>query len=234
MKILIIDDDELIHNIITDRLSLDGYEIFSAHSASMGIVLISKTQFDIILLDIRMPGMNGLDFMNLLRSTNHNIPVIILSSISEEETKITAFKIGADDYMVKPFSTPELEVRIKAILKRTADKTEEKKGITIGSGYFDFQKYIFSAGETEEESSKYEILILKLLSSAEGKVFTRDDILHFAWGAEKYPSNRTIDNYIVRLRDKIKRCFNEDLSSDIIESVYGSGYRLNLSKIKKH
>ncbi len=232
MRILIIDDDELIHSMITDRLTMEGDEIYSAFNCKDGIELFSKTLPDIILLDIRMPGMNGLDFIKSLRSANTETPVIMLSSISEEETKITAFNSGADDYMIKPFSTGELSVRIKAIMKRRVAEVHTNTGLVIGSGYFDFQKYRFIEADRDEECSKYEILILKLLSASEGKIFTRDDILNYAWGSDKFPSNRTIDNYIVRLREKIGKCYHEISPSDILESVYGSGYRLNLPKIK--
>ncbi len=232
MRILIIDDDELIHLMVTDKLAVEGYEISSTYSANEGLEEIRKNHFDIILLDIRMPGMSGLEFMKSYRSFNIDTPVIMLSSISEEETKITAFKTGADDYMIKPFSTGELLVRIKAILRRTVSAKDEIHGIRIGSGYFDFQQYRFTIGDIDEECSRYEILIIKLLTSAKGKIFTRDDILHYAWGADQFPTNRTVDNYIVRLREKIKKCFPEVLSAEIIESVYGSGYRLNLPDIK--
>ena len=228
MKILIIDDDEIIHSMITDRLSIDGYEIFSAYNGRDGIEEIKKNHFDMILLDIRMPKMSGFDFMKALRETDPDIPVIMLSSINEEETKITAFKAGADDYMCKPIAIGELSARIKTILKRRILAIREISGLHIGNGFFDFQKQIFIIGDHIEECGKYEILILKLLMSSRGKIFTRDDILHYAWGAEKFPTNRTIDNYIVRLREKIGKCYNEAPSTDVIESVYGSGYRLNI------
>jgi len=228
MKILIIDDDEIIHSMITDRLSIEGYEIFSAYNGTDGIEEIKKNHFDMILLDIRMPRMSGFDFIKVLREADPDIPVIMLSSINEEETKITAFQSGADDYMCKPIATGELAARIKTIFKRQIPALREIRGIHIGNGFFDFQKKLFIVKDSIEECSKYEILILKLLASCKGKIFTRDDILHYAWGADKFPTNRTIDNYIVRLREKIGKCYYEAPTTDVIESVYGSGYRLNL------
>jgi len=228
MNILIVDDDELLHSMVRDKLEFEGYEVTSAYSGISGLDALKINRFDLILLDMMMPGLTGIEFIKKLRSTDNDVPVIMLTSVTQAEEKVNAFKTGADDYLCKPFYDEELIARIRAVLKRSGSVITESSGLEIGSGYFDFKRHLLTIGNDVIECRKYETLILRLLSSAEGKIISRDEILHYAWGSEKFPSDRTIDNYIVMLRKKVSMCL-PDLSSDVIlESVYGSGYRLNL------
>lgn len=226
MKILVIEDDGVIHDTLVDNLTFEGYEVDSAYDGEAGYKLSLENQYDLILLDLMLPFIKGMDILKNIRKKHIDTPVIILTANNEEHTKLEGFRVGADDYVCKPFSLPVLIARIKAISRRNV-ATEKVTNITIGKGFFDFDKYIFKINNREEECAKYEILILKLLSSKPGKVFSRDEILHYAWGADVFPTDRTVDNYILKLRKKLGACIDIP-PAKILETVYGVGYRLNI------
>ena len=233
MKILLIEDDEIINNAIVDNLLFEGYEIDSSFDGKEGLDYALKKLYDIIIIDLMLPRIYGLDILKKIRDKDNEIPIMILTANKDECTKLEGFRFGADDYICKPFSLPELLARIKAILKRRVTKkiSSKENTLKIGKGIFNFDNYTFIINNKVIECSKYEMLILKLFSTNFDKIYSRDEILHFAWGADVFPTDRTIDNYIMKLRKKLNICI-DSASSNIIESIYGVGYRLNMGESK--
>jgi DNA-binding response OmpR family regulator len=229
MKILLIEDEEIIHNTILDNLEFEGYKVDSALDGETGLNLSLTGQYDLVLLDLMLPELGGITILKEIRKKHIDVPVIILTAKTEEHAKLEGFREGADDYICKPFSLPELLARIKAVAKRLIIKDDCLKIVKIGNGIFDFNSYKFKLNNKEYNCNKYEILILKLLSSMPGKIFSRSDIMHFVWGADVFPTDRTIDNYILKLRKKLEKCALHS-SYEVLESIYGVGYKLNLEK----
>jgi len=225
MRILLIDDDPLMASAVRLDLEREGYDLESVLDSKKGLLLASRGTFDLILLDIKMPGLTGIELIKALRAGQVNTPVIMLTSLASADSKLRSFSEGADDYICKPFYFPELLARIKAVLKRSVTPSQKMTGYSLGTGFFDFRNYTLQIGEAALRCHKNEILILKLLASNPGTVFSREEIIHSVWGAGHFPTSRTIDNYIRKLRIKIGKCGFSD-PEDILPSIYSIGYRL--------
>ncbi len=222
-KILIIEDEEDLVKGLSLNLEGEGYEVDWAFDGRDGLVKAQGATLDLIILDIMLPKMNGLEVCRELRKKNIGIPIIMLTAKGEEIDKVVGLEVGADDYLTKPFSIRELLARIKALLRRAS--REEKpvpKVYRFGDVEIDFAHFKVRRKGEEFELTSLEVDILKYLISHHGEVVTRDALLDKVWGYEKFPTTRTIDNHILNLRKKIE---DDPSRPRHIFSVYGEGYR---------
>ncbi len=222
-KILIIEDEEDLVKGLKLNLDDEGYEVSWAFDGEEGLRKALEESPDLILLDIMLPRMNGLDVCRELRQKNVSVPVVMLTAKGEEIDKVVGLEIGADDYLTKPFSIRELLARIKAHLRR-----EKRKGIKIPNVYafgeveIDFSQFKIRRKGKERDITSLECEMLKYFIAHKGEVLTRDMLLDKIWGYEKFPTTRTIDNHILKLRKKIEE---NPSHPRYILSVYGEGYR---------
>jgi len=222
-KILIIEDEEDLVKGIKMNLVDEGYEVNYALDGKEGLEKALKEKPDLILLDIMLPGMNGLEICKELRHNKMDIPILMLTAKGEEIDKVIGFEIGADDYISKPFSIRELLARVKAHLRRENRGNETVPGVfQLESMKIDFEHYKVIREGDEIDLTSLEVDVLRHLISKDGKVVSRDDLLDKIWGYEKYPTTRTIDNHILKLRKKIEIDPNHPRH---ILTVYGGGYR---------
>jgi len=222
-KILIIEDEEDLVKGLKLNLSDEGYEVDWAVDGVEGLRKALEETPDLIILDIMLPEMDGLEVCRELRQKNIAIPIIMLTAKGEEIDKVVGLEIGADDYITKPFSIRELLARIKAHLRRA--EREEKavpKVYSFGDVEIDFAHFKVRRRGEELDFTSIEMEILKYFIAHRGEVVARDDFLDKIWGYESYPTTRTIDNHILKLRKKIEE---DPAHPKYILSVYGGGYR---------
>jgi len=222
MKLLVVDDERSMAESVRDNLEFEGFAVDSAFGGREAIDRLLKDQYRLIILDVMMPDVDGFEVLSELRRTNIHTPVIFLTARAAEKDKLRGLGLGADDYVVKPFSILELIARVKAILKRTAPGAGIEQ-LKIGGCIVDFMKSTMRVSGKEQELGRYEADILRLLSSEPGRIFSREEILDQVWGINAFPSNRTVDNYIVTLRRKLE---GDPKNPAHLFSVYGRGYKL--------
>lgn len=206
-RIGIIEDEKNISDMIKYNLEKDGYEVYTAYDGQEGLELIEKQELDLLLLDIMLPNVDGLDICKRVRQ-KMEIPIIIISAKADEFDKVLALELGADDYVTKPFSMREVLARIKARLRRKPVEAakEENDGDKLKEDNLemDLKKYEVSKEGKIVELTLREFELLKFLWQAKGEVFTREDLLTKVWGYEYYGDVRTVDVTIRRLREKIE------------------------------
>ena len=228
-NILVVDDEQEIADLVEIYLVSDGYKVFKASNAQDGLDILDKEDIHLCLLDIMMPGMNGLEMCKKIRETN-NIPIIILSAKSTDLDKILGLGTGADDYVVKPFNPLELTARVKSQLRRytqlnpnsnvheTVKNEISIRGLTINKDNHKVTVY-----DEEVKLTPIEFDILYLLASNPGKVFSTDEIFEKVWNEKVYEANNTVMVHIRRLRGKMKEDERQD---KIITTVWGVGYKI--------
>ena len=223
-KILIIEDEKPIRMALEDDFQTEGYEVDSAGSGTTGLQKGSESKYDVILLDIMLPDMDGVEVLKELRRRNILTPVIMLTAKSQEIDKILGLEFGADDYVTKPFSPRELQSRVKAILRRVNKKLETplESQFSFGKIKLDFQKYECFKNEKKIQLTTLEFDLLKFLVEQKGKVVDRDEIMNRVWGAEVFVSPRTVDTHVLNLRKKIE---DDPAQPKWIIGVRGRGYK---------
>jgi DNA-binding response OmpR family regulator len=222
-KILIIEDEEDLVKGLRLNLKDEGYQVAWASDGEQGLLQVFKEKPDLILLDIMLPKKDGLEICRELREKKITIPIIMLTAKGEEIDKVVGLEIGADDYITKPFSVRELLARIKAHLRREERGARSMPDIfTFGDVEIDFNHLKVKRKDEEWDLTSLEAEILKYFISRSGEVVKRDDLLDRVWGYERFPTTRTIDNHILKLRKKIED--NPSRPRHIL-SVYGEGYR---------
>ena len=226
-KILIVEDEPDMRLGLKDNLEFDGYEVDSAENGKDGYEKIIKNNYDLVLMDVMMPEMSGFEVCKQIRKEGINVPVILLTAKGEEIDKVRGLEIGADDYITKPFSLRELLARVKAVLRRAPEHNAqvEKKNskIQIGLLTVDFSTFIAISKNKPVQMSHKEFELLHYLWDNRNTVVTRDDLLNKIWGYEESPTTRTVDNFIVRLRQKIEK---DPERPHYIITVHGIGYKL--------
>jgi DNA-binding response OmpR family regulator len=226
VKILIVEDEPNMRMGLKDNLEFEGYEVDYAEDGKEGLEKILHNKYNLVLLDVMMPKLSGFDVCKTARKNGINTPIILLTAKGEEIDKILGLELGADDYVTKPFSLRELLARIKAILRRGDDSSSENKVdemITIGRLDINFPSYnAFEEGSPVQLSHK-EFEILRLLWNRKNTTVSRDDLLNEIWGYDETPTTRTVDNFMLRLRQKIEIDFNHP---HVIITVHGIGYKL--------
>ena len=219
-SILVCEDDFAIKTMISTKLKQENYSVYTVQNGQEALNLMEKQQIDLVISDIMMPEMDGYEFVQTLRETKHTLPILMITAKSQLESLEAAFKLGVDDYMVKPLRLEELVLRVKALLRRS--QLEAEKVLTFTHTRLDYNALTmtdFKTGEQVQIPPKEFFLLYKLLSYPE-KIFTRLDLLDDIWGMEEDYDERLIDACIKRLRQKLKG--NEDF--DIV-TVRGLGYK---------
>jgi DNA-binding response OmpR family regulator len=223
-KILIIEDEPHIVLGLTDALEFEGFAVVSASKGKDGVLLAKAEKPDAILLDLMLPDTNGFQVCEELRRWDRFVPIVMLTARSQEIDKIRGLDSGADDYVTKPFSVNELIARIRAIFRRAARPSETAPEVlTIGPVTVNVAAHTLARGKSTTPLSFYEVELLRLLHERVGQPVSRDEILQKIWGVEGGPSNRTVDNFIVKLRKKVEK--SPDKPEHIL-TVYGYGYKL--------
>jgi len=221
--ILVIEDEPHIVLGLKDALEFEGFAVLTAPNGRVGIELTQKERPDAILLDLMLPDLNGYQVCEDVRRTNQFVPIIMLTAKSQEADKIRGLQAGADDYVTKPFSVGELVARIRAIFRRT-HRPAEVPSFRVGEVTVNVSAHsIERDGKQPEQLSFYEVELLRFLHERKGQAVGRDELLDKIWGLEANPSNRTIDNFVVKLRKKIEK--SPDKPEHIL-TVYGFGYKL--------
>jgi len=222
MRILIVEDEERIADFLQRGLRAEGHFCVVANDGEAGLSLALEGDFDLVLLDMMLPGMHGRDVCQTLRMNQVNIPLIILSAMDSLNDVIAGLRMGADDYMTKPFSFEELLARIETVMRRKSDITIEEESLSTGRLAFDRQSLRFSVDGIDIKMTAKELAIIELLMSNPGTLFSRERILSNVWGLNMDPLTNVVDVYIGKLRKKID-CDNAE---SMIETVRGLGYRL--------
>jgi DNA-binding response OmpR family regulator len=223
-KILIIEDEPHIVLGLTDALEFEGFSVVSAGTGSAGVQLARNEKPQAILLDLMLPDTNGFKVCEELRRWDAFIPIIILTARGQEIDKIRGLDAGADDYVTKPFSVGELIARMRAIFRRATRAPETTpETFAIGQAKINITTHTVARGSKSDTLSFYEVELLRLLYERVGQPVSRDEILQKVWGVEATATNRTVDNFIVKLRKKIEK--SPDKPQHIL-TVYGYGYKL--------
>jgi DNA-binding response OmpR family regulator len=225
-RILIIEDDVSILNVLKDVLVFKSYEVFAATDGESGYKATQQEKPDLIVLDIMLPKMDGFTLCKKLRDEGNMTPVLMLTAKGEEPDKVRGLDLGADDYVTKPFSLPELLARVRALLRRRPGEEAGKKppdSIELGDVVLDFKKYEAAKRDRPLSLSPKEFGVLRYLAVRAGDVVTRDELLDEVWGYEKFPTTRTVDNHIAQLRSKIE---DDPAHPRYLLTVHGVGYKL--------
>lgn len=224
MKIFIVEDEEDIATLIKHNLQKEGFEVEFFLNPEDFIENYKKENFDLLILDLMLPGMNGLEILRLIKNTPEktHIPVIILTARDMEGDKVLGLELGADDYITKPFGIRELIARIKAVLRRSKNLSRSSKYLNFNGLNLDLESFSLFIDNKKVEVTKTEFYILKTLIENKGKVFTRDELLDKLWGNEKFVVDRTIDVHIKKLRDKLGPY------SKYLKTARGIGYTFDI------
>ena len=227
-KILVVDDEEHIQELIKFNLEKSGYKVICADNGIDAIKIAKEQLPQIMLLDIMLPGMDGLDVCKEIRKDSNmsNMPIIMITAKGEEIDKIIGLELGADDYITKPFSVRELVARIKAILRRSNLPLVEKT-FNVGNIVIDFGKHEVIKSDTKIDLTLKEFELLQMLIKNKGRVMTRDFLLDKIWGYEYVGETRTVDVHIRHLRQKIE---DDDKNPVYIQTIRGIGYRFNFGE----
>ncbi|TVQ11561.1 MAG: DNA-binding response regulator [Balneolaceae bacterium] len=217
--ILVVDDEQDLLDLIEYNLKKEGFTVLTSDSGEKGIELAGRMKPDLILLDIMMPGMDGIEVCRKIKSDPETqaIPVVFLTARGDEKSEITGLDLGADDYLFKPISTSKLLSRIKAILRRSQSGQKKETILKINNLTINRGKYVVSIGTKEMHLPKKEFELLYFLASRKGKVLDRQSLLNEVWGNNIYVIDRTVDVHIRKIREKI--------GEEYIETVKGVGYR---------
>ena len=220
-KILVVEDEKDILELVKYNLEREGYDVLALHSAEEALKRLSKELPDLIILDLMLPGMDGLETCRLIKqeTKTRDIPIIILTAKSEESDVIVGLQLGADDYVTKPFSPKVLLARIKAVLRRLSQKDLPREVKRIGELNIDILKHKVAYQGKAIDLTTIEFNILEFLSRSPGRVFSRDQIMDNVWKEGKFIIDRAVDVHIRGLRKKL------DKAADFIETVRGVGYR---------
>lgn len=224
-KILVVDDEEPIRELLRFNLEKEGYKVCLAGDGAEALQMIEKERPDLLVLDVMLPGMGGLEVCHQLRINPkfRELPVVMLTAKSEEIDKVLGLELGADDYMTKPFSPRELVARIRARLRRVKNTDENEGQISRGDLLIDLNRFqVYVRGEETELTPK-EFELLRVLAMHPGKVFSRDELLERIWGYEYVGDTRTVDVHVRHLRQKIEK---DPSNPEYVETLRGIGYRL--------
>jgi DNA-binding response OmpR family regulator len=201
-KILVVEDDKHIRHIIKKRLENAGYEPLLAFNGKEGLILFESQKVDLIITDIMMPEINGISLVKEVRSTNLNIPIIMLTALDNIKDKENSFISGADDYVVKPVDMKELILRVQSLLRRyniINKQLFEHKSIIL-----DYKTFKCQINQNDIDLTKKEFMLLFKLLSSSGQIFTREQLMNDIWGYDSFSYERTVDTHIKRLREKVK------------------------------
>ncbi len=229
-SILLVEDEENLQEALKLNLELEGYEISSAYDGAEALDSIQKEHFNLIILDVMLPELDGITVCETIRLTNPDIPILILSAKNSSADRVLGLKKGADDYLTKPFNLEELLIRVNNLIKkseRLSSKQPLPEIYSFGKNKIDFKaSEAFTKSGEKVTLTKKEIMLLKLLIENKNEVVTREKILQVVWGYNVYPTTRTIDNFILNFR----KYFEEDSRDpEYFHSVRGVGYKFTIA-----
>ncbi len=225
-SILLVEDEENLHEALKLNLELEGYEVTSAYDGASALHTVEGAYFDLIVLDIMLPELDGISVIESIRINNNDVPILILSAKNTSADRVLGLKKGADDYLTKPFNLEELLLRVNKLIdknKKLQDKSTVGNSYTFGDNLIDFKAQEASTKSGQKiQLSKKETMLLKLLIENKNEVVPREKILQAVWGYNVYPTTRTIDNFILSFR----KYFEEDSRNPkYFHSVRGVGYK---------
>lgn len=220
-RILIADDNEDIVNILKKFAEKENLDADVAFDGQQALDMFDKNNYDLILLDIMMPKKDGYEVCKTIRKTSM-VPIIMITAKGEDYEKIMGLDLGADDYIVKPFSVAEVMARVRAILRRIEKKSDQNPALVIDSMKLDLDSYTFEVDGQNVDLTKKEFELLWTLASNTGKVYTRENLLDSLWGYDYYGDSRTVDTHVKRLRAKLAAFPGLD---DVIKTIRGVGYK---------
>ncbi len=220
-RILIIEDEPDLLRGLELNIKAEGYRVLTASTGDAGLEIAVRERPDLVLLDLMLPGLSGLDVCRELRRQQFEAPIIMLTARAEEVDRVVGLEIGADDYVTKPFGIRELLARIRVRLRRTSSGAADAV-LRFGDVEVDFDKREATRAGKRVELTGKEFEVLRLLAQHRGQIVTRERLLDEVWGYEHYPTTRTVDNHIMRLRQKLEV---EPSNPRHILSVYGEGYK---------
>ncbi|PKR79881.1 DNA-binding response regulator [Brumimicrobium salinarum] len=222
-KILLVEDDTSLGFVISDQLKMEGYEVTLASDGMDGFKRFNEEDYHLCIFDVMMPKKDGFSLAEDVRKINKQVPILFLTAKSMTEDKVKGFNVGGDDYLTKPFSSAELKVRVKALLKRVDIQTEadEQSEMHFGDFIYDILNYTLKGPDFEKKLTKKEAHILKMLGKFENQVVPRELVLNAVWGKDDYFVGRSLDVFITKLR----KYFTSD-PRVIIENIHGIGFKL--------
>jgi len=226
LKILLVEDEENLRSTIKLNLEFEGYEVKAVEDGKKAISEFNSARFDLVILDVMLPEISGFTVCETIRLTNADIPILFLTAKNSSQDKIQGLKIGADDYLTKPFNLEELLLRVQNLLKRSQKKQGIESNLheySFGKNKVNFITYEIETYKGEKLTlTKKEVLLLKLLIERKNEVVSRDHILQTVWGYDVYPSTRTIDNFILVFRKYFEQNPREPR---YFHSIRGVGYK---------
>ncbi|MBL7815425.1 MAG: response regulator transcription factor [Saprospiraceae bacterium] len=227
MRILLAEDEENIRDIVKLNLELESFEVVETDNGKDAVNLFREQYFDLIILDVMMPEMNGFEVCEQIRLTNTEVPVIFLTAKDTSQDRINGLKKGADDYISKPFTLEELLLRIQNLLKRSNRQAhDDSEMFTFGNNKVNFATFEAIGNQGAFNLTKKEAMLLKLLVERKNEVVSRNQILQFVWGYDVFPTTRTIDNFILSFR----KYFEQDPANPrFFLSIRGVGYKFVLN-----
>jgi len=222
-QILTVEDDHAIRRGIVDALRFAGYHPFEAATGDLGLKLATERSYDLLLLDLVLPGCHGLDILRAVQRIRPNQPVIILTALGDEHDRVQGLRLGADDYVVKPFSVKELLARVEAVLRRSPERPQPLKQIQLAAGVIDLERAeIRFADGARAELSEKEAELVRYLAENAGRAISRDELLQRVWQlSPRGLATRTIDMHVMRLREKLR---DDPDSPQVVLTVRGKGY----------
>jgi len=221
-RILVIEDEPQMLLGLRDNLELEGYEVATAADGEEGLAKATSFSPDLVLLDVMLPRKNGFDVCRELRARAIATPIVMITARSQEADKVLGLELGADDYVTKPFSITELLARVRAVLRRTGGRPATSDVYRIGDIEIDFRLHQARRGKQRVEFTAREFELLRYFVQHIGQVVTREQILNEVWGYEEFPTTRTIDNFVAKLRQKVERTAH---APEHILTIHGSGYK---------
>lgn len=222
IKVLVVEDEGSIRKFITINLERSGFSVYEADCGEKALELAAACRPSVMVLDIMLPGIDGLDVCKKIRQDMPEMIIVMLTARAQDVDKITGLELGADDYMVKPFNPRELVARIRTILRRAENLKSVTSSIQYRNLTMDFNSQKFFKGENEIELTPTEFSVLKVFMSNIGKALSRNELLNTVWGKNYFGDLKTLDVYIRRIREKIE---DNPSKPQFIETVWGFGYR---------
>jgi len=225
-RLLVVEDEVHLAQVIADNLALEGYEVEVVGDGLRALERAQRAPPALVLLDVMLPGLDGFAVCERLRKEGSEVPVLFLTARNEQDDRLRGLELGGDDYLGKPFDLRELILRVRAILKRSTWAREPSSAgevLGLGEARVDFKTFTARVGGRETRLSTKETLILRYLAERKGEVVSRAEILDRVWGYDAFPTTRTIDNFVVRLRRVLEP---DPANPRYIHTIRGTGYRL--------
>jgi len=221
-KILIVEDDRRVQKALRRLFETEGYSVDSAFDGSAGLEAAQSAPVAAVVLDLRLPAMSGRDVCREIKTSNPNTPVIILSAMTDVVDKVSLLELGADDYVTKPFSPRELLARVRGAIRRSTRQAAPGDVFSFGDVIVDFNSMQLTRSGQPIAMTAQEFKILRFMSQNAERVISREELLNAAWGYQSYPTTRTVDNHVLKLRQKVER----DPANPVhFRTVHGVGYR---------